>query len=280
MSDSIKELNKKHWDNYGKNHSFFTAGIPIDTNDLTGEIRAKYRTRTEYNHLKRKLNLKNKTILDLGCGSGRMSFQFAKKAKKVIGIDFSDSSINLAKSYKEKLQINNVEFFVSDIQSLNLSEPFDIIFFGGVLMCIPDKDVLVLLEDLHLYLAENGIVINRDTLSLSETFTTEKIESRTDFAIYRTVEEYNAMFSKNYETLYFSEVYPFLISYNIYKRLPDKLKSSKAILFLFDISLRIQSAFMDSLLLKFKFIYKRQSSRWTTRQYYFFHTLKSENNAT
>ena len=57
-------------------------------------------------------NFENKIILDLGCGSGFFSNEFAHHgAKKVIGIDNSIEQINLAK----KNPLENTEYILADI---------------------------------------------------------------------------------------------------------------------------------------------------------------------
>lgn len=57
-------------------------------------------------------NFENKIILDLGCGSGFFSNEFAHNgAKKVIGIDNSIEQINLAK----KNPLENTEYILADI---------------------------------------------------------------------------------------------------------------------------------------------------------------------
>jgi len=59
-------------------------------------------------------NLENKSVLDIGCGSGRISFKIAEKGGKVTGIDYSNSMIELAKKYQKQLKNSNVEFKCCD----------------------------------------------------------------------------------------------------------------------------------------------------------------------
>lgn len=60
-------------------------------------------------------DITNKTILDLGCGSGRISFQLADKDAKVIGIDYAENMIELANKYKEKFyKKENIQFYQAD----------------------------------------------------------------------------------------------------------------------------------------------------------------------
>ncbi len=66
-----------------------------------------------------KLFLNNTTILEIGCGTGRMTEYMAWYFKKVIGIDISGEMIRQA---KERLKgKNNIEFIETDGQTIPLS---------------------------------------------------------------------------------------------------------------------------------------------------------------
>ncbi len=57
-------------------------------------------------------NLRYKSILELGCGTGKNTHFLSKIGKNVQAIDFSEGMISLA---KKKLKFNNVTFSVADI---------------------------------------------------------------------------------------------------------------------------------------------------------------------
>lgn len=59
---------------------------------------------------------KNDVILDLGSGNGQNSIKAAKKAKKVIGLEFNEELINLAKISARQSKIKNVKFTKSDLE--------------------------------------------------------------------------------------------------------------------------------------------------------------------
>lgn len=60
------------------------------------------------------------TILDFGCGAGRLTVHFSKRAKKVIGLDVSEDIITIAKRNTKKFGINNIEYMISDGDFSNL----------------------------------------------------------------------------------------------------------------------------------------------------------------
>ncbi len=57
------------------------------------------------------------TILDMGCGSGALSFIVAEKAKSVVGIDISEKAINAAKLRAQ----DNTSFYVLDAENTDLT---------------------------------------------------------------------------------------------------------------------------------------------------------------
>lgn len=84
--------------------------------------------------------LRNKTVLDIGCGSGRVSFLPAKEGAKVIGIDFSSNMIDLAKRNQERLGKGlDVDFKTCDfMRDFKEGEKYDISLALGVFDYIKD----------------------------------------------------------------------------------------------------------------------------------------------
>ena len=73
----------------------------------------------------------DETVLDFGCGSGRMTFWLAPRVKKVIGLEVTPEMIRLA---EENREAGNVEFMLYDGTHFPVfSCPFDFILSVGVL---------------------------------------------------------------------------------------------------------------------------------------------------
>jgi 2-polyprenyl-3-methyl-5-hydroxy-6-metoxy-1,4-benzoquinol methylase len=74
------------------------------------------------------------SVLDVGCGSGRNSVIFAKAgAKRVLGIDFADNMIDLARQYSSEQDVANCcEFLKQDALTFHTSEKFDVVAALGV----------------------------------------------------------------------------------------------------------------------------------------------------
>ena len=77
--------------------------------------------------------VKGKSVLDGGCGTGIFSIIFANNgAGRVLGIDISDGSLETARSLKEKFQLENADFQKQDMLNLPFSdENFDIVWAWG-----------------------------------------------------------------------------------------------------------------------------------------------------
>lgn len=53
-------------------------------------------------------------VLDAGCGTGYLTYEISKKAKKVVGVDFSEENILIA---KKKCSLSNTEFVNTSIEN-------------------------------------------------------------------------------------------------------------------------------------------------------------------
>jgi len=61
------------------------------------------------------MDLKDKDVLDVGCGSGQVSFLAAGRSRSVTGLDISENMIRICRENQEKLGIEgNVQFRVCD----------------------------------------------------------------------------------------------------------------------------------------------------------------------
>ena len=59
---------------------------------------------------------KKMTVLDVGCGRGRLVFNIAPHAKRVIGIDWEKREIEAAKKYASANSIDNVTFVLANAE--------------------------------------------------------------------------------------------------------------------------------------------------------------------
>lgn len=81
-------------------------------------------------------DLRGKTILDAGCGTGEIACSLATRAKKVIGIDASNASLALARKNAQLFELKNMDFVHEDLFSFKPAgkeKQFDMVTAFGVL---------------------------------------------------------------------------------------------------------------------------------------------------
>jgi cobalt-precorrin-6B (C15)-methyltransferase len=71
-------------------------------------------------------------VLEIGCGSGKVSIAAARQAKKVFSIDKRPEAIQTAREAAEKYDQHNIKFFCTDAATfLECDRIFDCAFVGG-----------------------------------------------------------------------------------------------------------------------------------------------------
>jgi len=106
---------------------------------------------------------RDKIVLDYGCGNGIHSFFPIKAgAKKVVGIDLSEVSLNIAREKARKEGVGDkIEFLAMDCEKLEfLDNYFDIIFDGGTFSSL---DINKAFPELRRVLKPEGCLIGIET---------------------------------------------------------------------------------------------------------------------
>ena len=104
-------------------------------------------------------DLKNRSILDLGCGSGRYSFIFEEmQPKSMMGIDFSEEMIKIARELAS-IRKSNIEFIPGDIEDLSSIEAdsMDFVFSSTVLHFI--QNIEGVMKEIYRILKPKGSCI-------------------------------------------------------------------------------------------------------------------------
>jgi SAM-dependent methyltransferase len=105
------------------------------------------------------IETEDKVILDAGCGSGYKALALAEAnpGAKVVGVDLSEASVNLARQRLQYYGFGNTEFYaisIEDLPSLNLQ--FDYINNDEVLYLLPDP--VAGLQAMKSVLKSDGII--------------------------------------------------------------------------------------------------------------------------
>ena len=93
-----------------------------------------------------KLKLEGKeTILDLGCGDGKVTAELANLLPngKIIGVDNSEKMISLAKNTFRQESFPNLIFQVMDARKLTFQSEFDLAFSNAALHWIVDQEAVL-----------------------------------------------------------------------------------------------------------------------------------------
>lgn len=102
---------------------------------------------------------KDSTILDVGCGTGRLSFQLADHCEKVVGLDLSSKNISVANSKLKLKPKANISFVHDDINEVikGNSEKYDFAVITYVIHEMPESERVTVLNSMSS--AANKIII-------------------------------------------------------------------------------------------------------------------------
>jgi ubiquinone/menaquinone biosynthesis C-methylase UbiE len=146
----MKEIIKKYW-NQDSNNYQKSAKISTDS--------AHYGPYApNENKLKLLGNIKNKNILEIGCGGGQCSIAFAKQGAICTGLDLSIEQLKYAEKLATKKKVK-VNFLLKDIQTLKgiKSNSYDIVFSTFALQYIPNLNKCF--KEVNRVLKKNGLFV-------------------------------------------------------------------------------------------------------------------------
>lgn len=113
-----------------------------------------------------KKNLKNTTVLDIGCGGGLVSEGLSKIGATVTGIDFIKENIKVAKMHAKKNNLE-IDYFVKDFEKEKITSKYDVIIILEVLEHLKNWEEFI--KKIKLSLNKNGTLIistiNRNLVS-------------------------------------------------------------------------------------------------------------------
>jgi len=115
----------------------------------------------ERKELERVASFRGKDVLEIGCGDGRLTFQYAESANKVVAIDPSRKAISEARKNIPRRLASKIRFRVGRGESLSLpNETFDVVFFSWSLCCADVPAMGRAVENAWRVLRRNGLLLN------------------------------------------------------------------------------------------------------------------------
>ena len=96
-------------------------------------------------------------ILELACGTGRITCALAKEGKSVTGLDLSETMLEQAR--KKSVSMNlDIDWHLGNMTQFELNKKFDVIFIGynSVHHILTNQDFRKLLDSIKIHLKPNG----------------------------------------------------------------------------------------------------------------------------
>tara|TARA_B100000963_G_scaffold2932_1_gene2256 strand:+ start:157 stop:855 length:699 start_codon:yes stop_codon:yes gene_type:complete len=97
-----------------------------------------------YNYSQKKFLLKNKRILDIGCGSGELIEKVLNDTKFIYGVDISKNYVSICKKKFSQHKNIKIKLFKKNYKSLNkLNKKFDVIFCNSVVQYFTNETQII-----------------------------------------------------------------------------------------------------------------------------------------
>jgi ubiquinone/menaquinone biosynthesis C-methylase UbiE len=215
-------------------HDHWAAAIDIDGIHVADYFEAC--TAPENRFILRQLgDVRDKRLLDLGCGAGENSVYFALKGARCVAADYSPGMVDVALKLAER---NRVEVEGQVVNAMEIAFPdntFDIVYASNLLHHIPDPRLAI--KEMHRVLKPGGKACFWDPLRHNPVInvyrriaTRVRTEDETPLDI-RIVDDVRSLFSHTaYETFWLATLWIFLRFYLIEKVNPNEERYWKKII--------------------------------------------------
>ncbi|NET60305.1 MAG: class I SAM-dependent methyltransferase [Symploca sp. SIO2E6] len=131
--------------------------------------------------------LKPKSILELGCGMGRLFPIFMTEAKEITGIDLSDEMIAQGRKYYTDHKFDNtlIEFVNTDMCSFKTNKKYDLIVFAlSVLKHLStDRERLEAVQNAKEHLNKDGFIVIDHKAFLYASRSTDWIDAKDSLVV-------------------------------------------------------------------------------------------------
>lgn len=109
--------------------------------------------------ISRKYCYQDALVMELGCGTGIFTIDFAKYVEHIDAVDFSEEMLRIAAEKSEVMNLRNISWRVEDAETaLNSSEKYDLILAFYFLSYFQNPKKMI--EDIYEQLEDGGIFIS------------------------------------------------------------------------------------------------------------------------
>lgn len=156
----------REWEQFGReNPDFGVLSRPrFIGSELTGDAENEFfRSGEQYVEYVFRLierlrpNFQPQSVLDFGCGVGRLLIPFAKRSECAIGVDVSPSMLDTCRRNCQRRQVNNATLVESDDNLSRVKGRFDLVNSYIVLQHIVPKRGIKIIERLLNLIGDDGI---------------------------------------------------------------------------------------------------------------------------
>ncbi len=124
--------------------------------------------KNELKKILKEAKITNKEVLELGCGTGRITLELAKRAKQVTAIDDDQNYLDYLEQKIQSKRLDNIKLIKKNINNIGtLKKKYDVIVSGWAGLHYADKKKTIL-KSLHKLLKPNGILIIIEAYSNSD----------------------------------------------------------------------------------------------------------------
>lgn len=129
---------------------------------------------------------KNARILELCCGTGRLTIPIARDEYDITGVDYTSSMLNQAKIKASEAGLD-VEFIKADIRTLDLQKKYDLIFipFNSIQHLYQNEDVCKAFSAVKNHLKNGGLFL-LDCFNPNIQYIVEAEKEQKEIATYTT----------------------------------------------------------------------------------------------
>lgn len=224
-TDTEKFIIADFWSRAYKN---YRDGGYITNDNFISDVRFSYEVQL-INKIIDQENIKTDKVIDICCGNGRYTKEFAKYFQNAVGMDLSLQRIQ---QNKKENQENSIDYINADFMKAEPSElgTFDLVFASDIFTYTDKSNITSVFNKLLKLVKKGGVLLIRESTRLIGY---EDYKSRNYVAYYRNVNFYKKHCFKDYFEKSFRNfgynLYHLDKYFNVHKEAREQLRKNPAL---------------------------------------------------